>query len=63
MKFDRLHQVATNEGLLINGRRYSYRDLSVDGVHPNAFAADYIAGLIVGLLNHDSAPAAALAVN
>jgi hypothetical protein len=63
MKFDKLHEVATNEGLLINGRRYSYRDLSVDGVHPNAFAADYIAGMIVGLLSRDSALTAAVAAD
>ena len=60
MKFDQLHRTASGEGLLINGRRYSYIELSVDGVHPNAFAAEYIAGMIVDLLGQDSAPAAVM---
>jgi hypothetical protein len=50
---DRLHQQAVTDGIVINGRRYFYRDLTFDGLHLNAIGSEYAASMIIRLLAGD----------
>jgi hypothetical protein len=48
--FDQIHRQAETVGIVIDGQRYFYRDLTFDGLHLNAFGSEYVARLIIGLL-------------
>jgi hypothetical protein len=47
---DQLHRVAVSEGIVIGGVRYYFRDLTTDGIHLNEVGSDYLAQIIIAIL-------------
>ena len=46
-----LHRQAEEEGIMIRGKRYEYRDLTTDGLHLNSMGSEYLAEKIIELLS------------
>lgn len=50
LPLNRFHQVASEQGIEIEGQIYRYSDLTIDGIHPNLLGSRYLAGQILDLL-------------
>lgn len=46
-----LHRRANQDGIVINGKKYSFKELTTDGLHLNAVASQYVANMIVRILS------------
>ncbi len=51
LEIDKLHRQASGPGIVIGEYLYRFADLTVDGLHTNRFANDYLARKIISLLS------------